>query len=229
MKRERTRQPTVVVIGLGTFGSETAKTLFEGGAAVLAIDSIEGKIDAISSSVTHAVCADATNMAALRRSGAFDADIAVIALRRHFDTSVLVTHTLKKEGVAEILVQVDTEQEADAIRAVGATSVIFPERDMAERIARRILVPGLADRIPLGGNVAIIEVPIPDRFAGKSLIDLDVQKNYGVIVIAIKSRQGTSDRVEVAPAPSKPLKAGDSLMLVGKTDKLESFRNAIAS
>ena len=227
MKARHGRRASVVVVGLGTFGFQTATVLYEGGANVLAIDRVEGKIDEISNSVTKAICVDVTHTDALRANGAFDMDVAVVALRRHFDASVLATHALRKEGVEEILVQVDTEQEAEAIVAVGATSAVFPERDMAERIARNILVPGIIDYLPLGADVAIIEAPTPGSFIGKTLIELNVRSQFGITVIAITSQAGGTESVEVAPPPDQPLTGGGNLVVIGKTQQLEEFRKQV--
>jgi trk system potassium uptake protein len=215
-----------LVIGLGTFGSETARALYRQGGTVLAIDNDEDVVAHVSDQVTQAVCANATDEEALRAVGAFEVDTAIVALRRHFDITVLVTHTLKKQGLRQILVQVDTSKEADAIKAVGATSVIFPERDMAEQIARRLMVPDLADQIPLGDNVGIIEFPCPAAFVGKTLIELGIRKNHGITVIALKSKPESDGRrtVEAAPSPEEPLEAGQSLVLLGKSDLLSRFK-----
>ena len=215
-----------LVIGLGTFGSETARALYRHGGTVLAIDNDEEMIARISNQVTQAVCADATDETALRAVGAFEVDTAIVALRRHFDSTVLVTHMLKKQGLRQILVQVDTNKEAEAIRAVGASSVIFPEHDMAEQIARKLMVPDLADQIPLGDNVAIIEFPCPSAFVGKTLVELGIRKNYGITVIALKSKPEPDGRqkVEAAPSPEEPLEAGQALVLLGKSDLLTRFK-----
>lgn len=224
MNRKISAVKSVVVMGLGTFGAQTAKAIYEGGIAVLAFDQDQHEIDAIKDHVTHAVCADVLNVDALRAAGAFDVDMAIVALRRHFDTSILVTHTLKKEGVPEIYVRVDTEQEAEAIAVVGATSVIFPERDMAVRIAQKILIPGVTENVPLGPDISIIEMPIPEAFVGRTLMQLDVRNKHGVTIIAIGAAFRGEERIEVAPAPNLPLPAGTSLFVLGKTDELNKFR-----
>jgi len=221
----------VLVVGLGTFGSQTAKALFEGGATVLAIDRDEKAVEAISGLVTRAICVDVSNEEALRTAGALDVDLAVVALRHHFATSVLAVHMLRKADVKEILVHVETQQEGDAIRTVGATHVIFPERDMAWRIAQRILVPDLTDHIPLGDNISIVEVACPKAFAGKSLQELDIRKRHRITVIAIKSppeQAGETANVLVAPEPETPLQKGDVLVVIGETNLLGEFKKAVA-
>ena len=218
---------TFVVVGLGTFGMRTAQALYAGGADVLAIDMDEQVVAQVSPMVTRAVCADATDENVLTSVGAFDVDCAVIAVRRHFDTTVLVTHMFQLAGVKEIVVQVDSEIESSAIRVVGATQPVFVERDMAVRTASKLLMPDLADQVPLGSNCAIIEVPVPMDYAGRSLKDLDVRRRFGVTVVALKRPgEGGPEEVEIAPAPDRPLQIGCSLMVLGESENLGRFREA---
>jgi trk system potassium uptake protein TrkA len=220
-----------LVIGLGTFGARTARALYRKGAEVLAIDILEEEVDRIRDDVTQAICADATNDEALERVGAFTTDAAVIAVRRRFDITVLVTHSLKRHGMKEICVRVDSEQEAEAIKTVGATDIIFPERDMAERLATRLMISDLAEQIPLGDNVGIIEVACPKSMVGKTLIELNFRKTIGVTVIALKSlnEKTLAPHIEVAPAPDKALRADQYLLLLGDTRLLGKFKETVAA
>lgn len=219
-----------VVIGLGTFGSHAARALMTGGATVLAVDISEQVIDEFAPEVTQAVSCDALDVDAMRAAGALDADVFVVAVRRRFDTTVLIVHMLRQNGINEIVALVDSQQEAEAIKVLGATSVVFPERDMAERLARSLLLPDLADMIPLGPDVSIIQVPCPSSFVGQSLIGLDLRKRYAVSVIALAhanpAAKGNRVTIESAPNPELPLKATDSLILLGKVDRLAAFKEA---
>ncbi len=219
---------TVLVIGLGTFGSQIARTLSQGGANVLAVDLDEEKVNWVSKYVAKAVRANAIDAKAMKSIGAYEAEIAIVALRRHFDMSVLTTNLLRQAGIKEIMVQVDSELEADAIQMVGATSVIFPERDMATRMAHKLLVPDLAEFIPLGADTSIIEMPCPESFVGKSLVELQVRKISDITVIGIKSHEEMEgkivEQVQVPVRADQPLKASHTLIIVGKTDNLELFK-----
>jgi trk system potassium uptake protein TrkA len=215
---------TVAVMGLGTFGEQIAKTLYEGGIHILAMDIDQAQVDRMAPWVSKAICADIRNSEVLETQGVFDVDIAIVSLRRHFDTTVLITNALKKGGVEKILVQVDTEQEADAIVAVGATSVVFPQRDMATRIAHQLLSPTLTDYLPVSANISIIDVPIPHSFVGESLISLNLRKKYQMTVLAIRSEENGKEVVSVNPAPDEPLNSSVSLLLMGENRHLDRFK-----
>lgn len=218
-----------LIVGMGTFGERAATFLYEGGAQVLVVDRDEDNIERVSPAVSRAVCAEGSNEEAMDAVGAFDVNVAIVALRHHFDSAVLITHMLRKREVARIMVQVDSELEAEAIRAIGATDVIFPERDMAERVGQKLLTPDLADQVPLGDGVGIIEAACPPDFADQSLIDLNLRRQFGINVIAIRrsAEDGREGDVEVAPPPDQPLTEGDTLIVIGKTDALSKFREAL--
>ncbi len=220
----------VVVLGLGTFGSQAAVSLSEGDANVLAVDIDERAVERISSQVTRAMCADATNEEAMEAAGALEVDTAVVALRRHFATAVLAVYMLRKHGVERIFAHVGTEQEGEAIRAVGATDIVFPEHDMADRVAQKLLTPDLADLIPLDRNVVIVEMPCPQSFVGKSPADLDIRRKYGVTIIAVRSappEPGASGEINVAPASDVTLEHGDIIYLIGEVEQLDAFKQAV--
>ena len=218
---------SVAVMGLGTFGEQIVKTLYDGGVFTVAVDRNQPVVDRMAPFASKVICCDITNKEVLQAQGIFDVDVAVVALRRHFDITVLVTNMLKKAGVAEIMVQVDTEQEADAIRAVGATSVVFPQRDMAIQIAHDIISPNLTNYLPLGTNVSIVDIPLPDSFIGKNLIELDLRKKYNVTVIAIRSQLQQREHISPNPSPEQPLQEGVALLVMGKNEILQQFKEQL--
>ncbi len=214
---------SVVVVGLGTFGAQIATTLYDGGMDVLALDYDQDKVDALAHRVTTAICMDAINTEVLRQHGVFDVDVAIVALRQHFDATVLTTFNLKKAGIEEILVQVDTQQEAEAIRVLGASSVIFPQYDMANQVARQIITPGLTDYLPLAADAALINIRLPVNAAGKTLADLNWRHNFRVTVVAVSRGEGENEVCSIVPPPDEPLQADDRIMVLGHNRDLEAF------
>ncbi|MBF0437817.1 MAG: TrkA family potassium uptake protein [Magnetococcales bacterium] len=216
-----------LVVGLGTFGSRVAKALIEEGAYVLAVDRDEERVNLIRDNASKAVCCDAVNAEAMRAVGAFEVDTAIVALRNHFDATVLVTHALRKHGIKHLLVQVDNEHEAEAIQTFGAIEVIFPPRDMALRIAKRLIHPDLAESVPLGHNVAIIDIPCPTSFIGRSISNLELRTIYGVNLIGIRHEtqsRHTKDNLSINPAPDTQLRGEDSLILLGTLEQLTKVK-----
>ncbi|MBF0146242.1 MAG: TrkA family potassium uptake protein [Magnetococcales bacterium] len=219
---------TYLVVGLGTFGSRVAKALFDEEAYVLAVDHEEGRVNAMREFTSKAVCCDAINAEAMRAVGAFEVDTAIVALRNHFDMTVLVTHSLRKHGITHILVQVDNEQEAEAIQSFGATEVIFPPRDMALRIAKRLIHPDLAESIPLGHGMAIIDILCPPSFVGRTIRTVELRAHYGVNLIGIRSDgQDGKETLTLNPTPDTPLRGEDNLILLGTLDQLTKVKGLV--
>lgn len=211
------------VLGLGAFGYQMAVSLQEGGGQVLAVDLDERIIQHISPYVSKAAVADISDREALKSLGIFDVDSVIVGMPDHFDCTVLVTHFLKQSGIPEIFAQVESEAEESAILAVGATRAIFPERDIARRVSDQLLVPEKASHIPLGEDVSLIEMPCPREWIGKSLLELNVRKRFGVYIIGIKEQTGTKKKpvhFDIFPPPERPLSQSDILMVIGKSDQL---------
>jgi trk system potassium uptake protein TrkA len=218
-----------LVLGLGRFGAHIARELYQQGAHVLAIDKNPDAVDDIMDEVTRAVTCDADDAEVLQAIGAFDVDVAIVAIARAFDVTVLVTHSLIQHAIKRIVVRVESERQSQAIRALGATDIVFPERDIAESVARRLIYPDLAEEIPLGADFAVMEVPCPPEFAGKTLQELNLRRRYKVNLIAVKRQPEDRDRevVTPAPAPEDPLPAGSKLLLLGTLKKLDWLRKKL--
>lgn len=220
------------VLGLSTFGYQMAVNLKKEGAQVLAIDIDERVVQRISNSVSKAVVADLSNEQTLHTLGVYEVDAAVISMPDHFDITVLATHSLKREGVGEILVQVESDAQAGAVRAVGATTIVFPEKDIAERTVRKLMSPTIADQIPLGKDVSIIEVPCPTEWNRKTLVELRLRTRFHIYVIGIRRKaadEEAPEKTDILPLPDQPLRAGDTLLVLGRTDHLEKFKGALPS
>lgn len=224
---KKTEQPqSFLVAGLGRFGGQIALQLAQEGGTVLAIDIDPDKVESIKDQVARAVCLDAANTEAMQSVGAFDLDVAIIAFPGRFDKSVLVTHALKRHGLHHIIVRVTTNEEAAAIMAVGATEVVFPERDIAHHMANRLLNPELADQIPLTEHFAVLEIPCPEAFVGKTLEELHLRRKFGLTLIALKTMPEDpleDGKITLAPNSDEPLTAGKHLLLLGDRKRLKWF------
>jgi trk system potassium uptake protein len=218
-----------LVIGLGTLGWQTATGLHSAGAGVLALDRRLEVVNEIQDRVAQAVCVDATDVEAMRAVGAYDLRNAVISLPHHFDAAVLITYSLNKEGFKRIYVRVETEHQAEAIRAVGATNVVFPERDTAHILVRSLMYPSLADEIQLGEDFAFLEVACPPEFDGKSLAELNLRRKHHITLIATKAMATTerAERVHMSPSPDEPLKGSEHLLILGNHKSLAQFKRYV--
>lgn len=215
----------VVVIGLGNFGYHAAREIARLGHSVIAVDQNFDKVQSIGKDVTKAVEADITRKEVLASIGLGDADLAVVSLGKHIDLSALATLYLKELGLREIWVKVVSEDHAQLMRLIGATDTIYPERDMAERVARRINYPNIVDRLSLAADLGILEVSITPELEGKSLVDLDLRRRFDVNVVAVRGAKETGGRIN--PDPARPLQAGEELFILGTIDNLQRLQREL--
>ena len=209
------------VIGLGNFGMGVALKLADMGMPVIAIDRDPRKIDSITNKVSFAVVADATDKKALHSAGVSAVDAAVVSLGKQIEPSVMATIILRELGVPEIIVKGISPEHGKILKMVGASHVVFPDADMAERVAQRIVSPNIVEHIPLLPGYSIIELKAPNIFWGKTLLDLNLRRNYGVEVLVI--RRG--EQVKVIPSAMDKIEQGDTLVILGKNEDLEKLKS----
>ena len=209
-----------IVVGLGRFGTETAKRLCELGGEVLAIDSNSDLVQQISNHVTQAVVADAGDKEVLKALGAGEFDCAVVAIGGSLGDSVLATMNLKELGVPYVVGKAHDETHRQVLLKLGANKVVIPEHEQADRLARNLTSPNVLDYIELSQEHAIIEVPAPSRWLGKSLKDLNVRAALGVNIIAVKR----TDRINVSPGADYEIQPGDVMVVLGGTEELKAVQ-----
>ena len=209
-----------VVIGLGRFGTEVACRLYESGNEVLVIDNHSERVQQISNDVTHAVVGDARDVGVLRALGVASFDCAVVAIGGSLADSVLATMNLKELGVPYIVCKAHDETHRQVLQKLGADMVLIPEQEQANRLARSLSNPNVLDYIELSEDFAIVEVPVPAAWVGKSLKDLNVRAKLGVNIIAIK--QGTS--INVSPGANYAMQAEDIMVVLGDTKALKAVQ-----
>ncbi len=216
-------KPSFAILGLSTFCRRAATSLFKTGAAVLAIDQDERIVEQVKDDVSRAVCADVRDRDVLRTLGVPECDIVVLGLRHHFDITVLTVRFLVNQGVKNIIAQVDSLDEAEAIRAVGATRVVFPERDAADRLVKEMVLPGLVDQISLSDDIGVIEIVCPSEFAGKSIRDLGIREKFDITVIGIRSLKDERSGKIAPPLPQTVLTEDHQLLVVGRFEDVSKF------
>lgn len=207
------------VIGLGNFGYHVTEALFMDGHDVIAIDSDREKVQAVKDICSYALLGDAGNKEFLASQGVQEMDAVVVSTGDRSHLSTLITLYLKELKVRRILVKAMNEDHGRILEKVGATNVIYPEKDMARRIARTMSTPNVLEFIPLAEEYSISETEAPKKFIGRTLADLDLRKKHEVTVIAIKDI--LTDQFFPAPPPTYVIKDSDVLILIGKTENID--------
>jgi len=217
--------PQYAIIGLSTFGERIGKRLSESGCQVLVIDRDRDKIQEVKNWATEAVVADAIDKGVLAAMGLKDVDGAVVSLGDKTDLSILVTLFLKELGVRKIIVKGNTPDHGKVLKLVGADEVIFPQEEMAARIANRLSAPRVIDQIELAEGFSIVEMLAPKSWVGKTLTRLRVRERHNVEVILIKKDVPGADTPRVSiPDPSEEIGERDRLLLVGEDSAIAAMK-----
>lgn len=180
---------TVLVVGLGRFGSALALELEELGHEVLAVDSREHVVQSFSGRITHVVVADATDIDVLRSLGVQDLRHAVVAIGENVEASILCTGVLSELEVEDVWAKANTESHARILKLVGADHVVFPERDTGRRIAHQV-TGQMLDYIDIDEDFALVETGVPTSLRGHTLGQAQIRSRYGVTVVALKPDRG---------------------------------------
>lgn len=206
------------IIGLGSFGSYLAKTLYEKGHEVLVIDKDKDKVEEAKDFSSQAVWMDSADKESLQALGVQDMDVVVVSLGPEMEPSILTVLYLHELGVNRILAKALSPDHGKILEAIGATEVIYPERDMATRLAQRLSSRNVLEYLPLAENISIQEIVPPEAFIGKKLRDLDLTNRYRVQVIAV--RQLVPDRLIFIPGADFVIKDSDVLVVMGEEENI---------
>ncbi|WP_340372237.1 TrkA family potassium uptake protein [Peribacillus sp. FSL E2-0218] len=209
------------VIGLGRFGTSVAHRLYTAGQEVLGIDINEESVENAELSVTHAVIADTTEAETLKSIGIRNFDCVIVAIGNDMQSSILTTLLLKELGVKKVIAKALNKNHGQVLSKIGADWVIYPERDMGERVANQLLSPNMLNYIELSKEYNIEEIILPMSMKGKSLRELDLRATYNISVIAIVS----NGEIIIAPSPDQDIHEKDMLLVVGNKEDLAVFAN----
>jgi trk system potassium uptake protein TrkA len=215
--KEKNKQ--YMVLGLGRFGESLAKSLYKLGHEVLAIDADAELVDAIAPYVTQAIQIDATDEGALQSLGVRNFDAAIVSIGQNMRDSILVCVLLKELGIPYLIGKATDELHAKVLRKVGVDRVVFPERDMGTRLAKSLLTPNVLELIDLSDDYQLLEIILPGKWLGNTIMGVDVRKKYGISILAIH-RNG---QFIVSPSPDLAFENGDILLVLGKKDDIDSL------
>ncbi len=211
-----------VVIGLGNFGYYLTKSLFEEGKEVVGIDRNKDRVQRMQEFCSYAVVGDATDNYILESVGIEKGDTVMVSLGDNISASVLVTLHLKDLHIENIYVKIISEDHGRALERIGATEVLFPERDLATKLAKSLLSPNVIDYLPLTNEYNIVEIAPPKEFIGKTLAEIELRKKYNISVIAVRGL--VPETLTMNPGGGFMIKDSDILIVLGKPDDIEKIK-----
>lgn len=212
------------VIGLGRFGKKLAISLAKSGAEVIAIDKNRDEIEFISDQVTMAVRLDSTDEDALRSQGINKVDVAIIGIGqgtgRGFESAILTVVNLRQMGVPLIYARAEDPIAGEVFSKIGATDVIYPEIESAQRWAYKLIAPQIGDKIDFAPGYSLARIRSPKSFNAMTVMDLQLRQRYNVNLVAIKRADAERAKKEGGgiinvPMPNTVIYEGDVLMVAG--------------
>jgi len=211
-----------LVIGLGRFGVSVAGTLTEAGHSVVGIDQSEDRIQRVSEEITDVIKCDATDADILESIGISDYEAVIVCIgEKYIQNSILVTLLLKEKGAKKIIAKAGTKTQGRVLSKVGADIIVYPEKDMGERVARNLVSSHIIDFLRVSPDVSIIEIPVPETMVGKNLIELNLRHRYGVTIISIKN---SKNKIMSPPDINYKFQKDDVLTLIGENKLLRKLR-----
>jgi len=212
------------VIGLGRFGKKLAIALAMSGAEVIAIDKNRDEIELITDQVSHAVRLDSTDEEALKSQGVDKVDVAIIGIGQGaggFESAILTVVNLRQMGIKQIYARAEDLIAGEVFSKVGATEVIYPEIESAERWAYKLIAPQIGEKIDFAEGYSLARIKAPASFDGRTVMDLQLRQKHNVNLVLIKrgenSKQSKAERGKIinVPMPSTVIYQDDILMVAG--------------
>lgn len=207
------------VFGLGSFGESVAVTLQELGCEVVVVDNHMERIEDISPYVSYAVQADIEDPEVIRSLGARNLDGVIVAVADDMEASIMATLVSKEIGVPYVLAKAKNELHAKVLKKIGADSIIFPEKEIGQSVARNLVSGEFVDWISLSPDYSITEIQVPEKWIGKSLSEIDVRRTRDVNVVGVR----IGDKIQVNIDPKEPLQKDMMLIMIGSNEALEKF------
>lgn len=205
---------SVLIIGMGRFGRHLAHKMQELGNDVMIIDKDAEKIEPYTNTFTDSQIGDCTNEAVCRALEVSHFDICFVTIGEDFQSSLVITSLLKGLGAKLVVSKAKQDIQADLLRKIGADEVVYPEREMAEKLAIRFTAKNIFDYIPLTSDYSIYEIPVLPAWVGQSIFELNIRRKYRINIIAVKH----DNRLAPMPGPDYIFREIDHLVVIGRSE-----------
>lgn len=219
-----------IVLGLGNFGSELSIKLTELGHEVIGVDANMKRVELLQDSITHTICMDTTDQAAIKSLPIKNSDVVIISIGEDTGASIITTALIKQLGPKRIIARAINPAHQNVMEAMGIDDIIHPEADTAYRLAKRLDIGTIADSFTLDDQYKIIEATVPPPFVGKTILQANFQKEYTINIVTIirnKIKVNNLGQNQIfheilgVVSPETKLEAGDMLVVFGKVDDID--------
>ncbi len=217
-RKQKTNVTLYGIVGLGRFGFALALELAKAGADLIVLDRDEEKIREMREFTENAFVVGSLDKKNLLETGIQNADVAIVGIGEQLDTSILTTLNLVGMGIPTVMAKAASQEHGEILEKLGA-QVIYPERDMAIRLANRLEASRMLDYIQLSEKLNISKLAVPERLVGKTVVEGNLRGSFGVNIIAVEQGSSLLDTV----TPGYVFRKGDILYLSGSKANLQKM------
>ena len=211
---------SVLLIGMGRFGHHLCKNLVDLGNEVMIIDNDEKSVEDLAPIVTSVLIGDCTNPEILKSIGVRNYDICFVCIGSNFQSSLEITSLLKDLGAKYVVSKASRDIHAKFLLRNGADEVIYPDKDIAEKTAKRFSANNVFDYIELTHDYSVYEIPPLAKWAGKTILDSNIRRKHNISILGVKHPDG---RVTMLPTADYVIDENDHLMILGSSENIEKL------
>lgn len=208
---------SILVIGLGRFGQHLCKNLAELGNEVMVVDVKDELVEEVMNLVTNAKIGDCTNLEVLKSLGVANFDLCFVCIGTNFQSSLEITSLLKENGAKYVISKATRDIQAKFLLRNGADEVVYPERDLAEKIAVRHSANHVFDYIEINSEYSIYEIPVASEWVGKTIREVNFRAKYHVSILGFKK----GDKTHLMPMADHVFNEAEHMMVIGKKEDVD--------
>lgn len=202
----------ILILGLGYFGLSLVRELSQSQHDIIVIEEDQERAELVKDLAGQVIVANAASKDLLKKF-AINIDCAIVCISEKVDSSVLITYHLKEIGVKKIIAKATTVDHGEILKSVGADEIIFPEDEVARRVARNLISPDILDVLQLSDEFDIIELPVPDKFLTKTIRELQIRNTYEIDLLAVKNP--LTGQIKLMPPPDYRFNPDDVMIFIG--------------
>jgi trk system potassium uptake protein TrkA len=214
---------SVLIIGMGKFGHHLCDNMIELGNDVMIVDREEEKVSDLIYKVTNVQIGDCTNPQVVKSLGVSNFDIVFVCIGTNFQSSLEITSLVKEMGAKFVISKANRDVHAKFLLRNGADEVIYPDRDIAEKLAKRCSANHVFDYIELDEEYSIYEIPPLDEWLGHSIQEINIRKRYGISILGIKK----GEEMNILPSIDYIFTKDEHLMVLGSQKDVEAVLKKI--
>tara|TARA_R110002096_G_scaffold394733_1_gene590023 strand:- start:6517 stop:7200 length:684 start_codon:yes stop_codon:yes gene_type:complete len=221
-----------IIFGLGNFGSSLAIKLTEQGNEVIGIDNNMDKVDQFKEKISHTICLDSTDQFTVSGLPLKDTDVVIVGIGEDQGANIMTTAVLKNLNVKRLISRAITPLHETVLEAIGVDEIVHPEEETAERWAKKLCLRGVVDSFDLGGEYSIVEVTVPERYVGQTLLEVGFRRKYNLVVLTtIKKEEKknligvskTVNKVQGVASPKTLLEKDDIMVIYGHNNDIKAI------